>query len=882
MIKFLDPYIIIETKNTSYVMKKQGGLLLHLYYGSKIAYKSARDLNCLDFKRPFVPGNSTVYDAQGECISLESVCLEVSSYGHGDLSTPLVEAEFPDKSSSMELKFKHAEAPVLGVSKYKGDEGGLVSRESSSALPYSYNEGNDSEYLKTVFEDENRGLRVEIFYKVFSECDVISRITRVTYLGAPAKEEEVRSSILKEEVSSGAPCNAQGKEEVSGELQEEASGGAAKTKQPLGEASELKKCFSKSYDKVVIKSAMSLQLDLPEHGYNVTTFGGAWAREMAKHTIELNHGRFVNSSFTGTSSNAANPFFMVSEPAATEESGRVFGFNLIYSGNHLESAEVNREGRTRILSGINPESFEWTLRPGESFNSPEAVMTFSAEGFTTLSHNMHTFVREHVVRGKYKKKVRPILLNSWEAAYFKITEGKLLRLAKKAAEAGIELFVCDDGWFGERDDDTKGLGEWEVNLKKFPNGLKGFAEQINALGMDFGIWVEPEMVNVNSNLYKRHPDWAVDIPGQTHSEGRNQRLLDLTKEEVRDYIKSAMEKVFSSANIAYVKWDFNRVFTDYYSKGVEGRNQKEFSHRYVLGLYEIMEHLTKKFPDILFEGCAAGGNRFDLGILSFFPQIWASDNTDALCRAEIQTGLSYGYPQSTYTSHVSTSPNHQTLRKTPLESRFNMACFGVLGYELNLVDLSREEFLKVKAQVALYKKWRKVLQYGTLYRGGFSARGTYGSFGRRISPLEVDGNLNSGNDYGFITVAQNKSKAVATTLHVLSVPNSQNNVFFAKGLDEQTLYSFTNIPEDVNIKGFGDLVNTASPVHIKNDSAMQRTIARFYKLAGEKEEVTAFGETLMNAGVQLSPNFAGVGFSEKSRYYPDFGSRMYFIEKQDG
>ncbi len=842
MIKFLDPYIIIETKNTSYVMKKQGGLLLHLYYGSKIAYKSARDLKCLDFKRPFVPGNSTVYDAQGESISLESVCLEVSSYGHGDLSTPLVEAEFPDKSSSMELKFKHAEAPVLGVSKYKEDEGGLASRESglkersSDALPYSYNEANGSEYLKTVFEDENRGFRVEIFYKVFSECDVISRITRVTYLGAPAREEEVRSS----------------------------------------------KCLNGSPDKVVIKSAMSLQLDLPEHGYNVTTFGGAWAREMAKHTIELNHGRFVNSSFTGTSSNAANPFFMVSEPAATEESGRVFGFNLIYSGNHLESVEVNREGRTRILSGINPENFEWTLRPGESFNSPEAVMTFSAEGFTTLSHNMHTFVREHVVRGKFKKKVRPILLNSWEAAYFKITEGKLLRLAKKAAEAGIELFVCDDGWFGERDDDTKGLGDWEVNLKKFPNGLKGFAEQINALGMDFGIWVEPEMVNVNSNLYKTHPDWAVDIPGQTHSEGRNQRLLDLTKEEVRDYIKAAMEKVFSSANIAYVKWDFNRVFTDYYSKGVEGRNQKEFSHRCVLGLYEIMEHLTKKFPDILFEGCAAGGNRFDLGILSFFPQIWASDNTDALCRAEIQTGLSYGYPQSTYTSHVSTSPNHQTLRKTPLESRFNMACFGVLGYELNLVDLSREEFLKVKAQVALYKKWRKVFQYGTLYRGGFAARGTYGSFGRRISPLEVDGNLNSGNDYGFIAVSQNKSKAVAATLHVLSVPNSQNNVFFAKGLDEQTLYSFTNIPEDVNIKGFGDLVNTASPVHIKNDSAMQRTIARFYKLAGEKEEVTAFGGTLMNAGVQLSPNFAGVGFSEKSRYYPDFGSRMYFIEKKDG
>ena len=428
-------------------------------------------------------------------------------------------------------------------------------------------------------------------------------------------------------------------------------------------------------------------------------------------------GKIVNASVTGTSSNRANPFVMLAPAETTEDAGDCFGFNLIYSGNHYEACEYNAFGKLRLVSGINPMGFSYQIGVGESFESPEAVMTYSPDGYNGMSQNMHAFVRECIVRGTWKKKERPVLLNSWEAAYFDINERKLLKLAKAARDVGIELFVMDDGWFGERNDDKTSLGDWYVNPKKLPDGVSGLCKKINDLGLSFGIWVEPEMINVESNLYKEHPDWTMDIPGKNHAEGRNQRMLDLANPEVVDYMIASMSNLFASANIAYVKWDMNRIVSDCYSKYLPAKRQGETMHRYVLGLYRMMDELTKRFPEILFEGCASGGNRFDLGILCFFPQIWASDNTDAVYRVNGMNGYSYGYPMSVMGAHVSSCPNHQTLRTTPLETRFAVAAFGVLGYECNLCDMKKEDLEEIRKQIALYKEWRNVLQYGTFYRG---------------------------------------------------------------------------------------------------------------------------------------------------------------------
>lgn len=486
---------------------------------------------------------------------------------------------------------------------------------------------------------------------------------------------------------------------------------------------------------------MSTQIDMRMYKeYDMIHFGGAWAREMHRSEHPVRQGKVVVSSSTGTSGSRANPFFMVAEHGCSEEHGECYGFNLIYSGDHMESCEQNSYGRMRIIGGINPEGFTFVLEPGRSLQSPEAVMTYSDTGFGGVSSRMHAFVRRHIVRGLWADRERPVLLNSWEAAYFDINEKKLLKLAKEAKKCGIELFVMDDGWFGHRDDDTSSLGDWQENLSKLPGGVKQLADKINALGLEFGIWVEPEMVNEDSDLYRAHPEWAVRVPGQSHAEGRHQMLLDLTNKDVRDHIVNSMTKVLSSANISYVKWDMNRIMSDRYSQTLPSDRQGEFGHRYVLGLYDIMGRLTKRFPEILFEGCAAGGNRFDLGILCYMPQIWASDDTDARERLEIQTGYSYGYPMSVVSSHVSGCPNHQTLRVTPLETRFGVAAFGVLGYECNLCDMKKKDLEAIKEQVEFYKKHRRTLQFGEYHR---IENGTVSELKRNV--------------YQFMTVAQFQS-----------------------------------------------------------------------------------------------------------------------------
>ena len=665
---------------------------------------------------------------------------------------------------------------------------------SQQPLPGSYAEDGRAERLCVIYRDRNTGLALELHYYVWADCDCICR-----------------KCVLRNDTEAA----------------------------------------------VGIERLLSMQLDLPRKDLSVTSFRGAWAREMGRYTVSLPAGKYTVESRGGASSNRCNPFFMVHSADCTEQAGDCWGFNLVYSGNHYAGIEVSPFGKTRVVSGIQPLGFSWKLGPGERFETPEAVLSYAADGFAGLSRNMHFFVREHIVRGRWKHKTRPVLLNSWEACYFNISESSLISLAKAGRDVGVELFVMDDGWFGERSDDTRALGDWEPNKKKLPGGLGSLAKKITALGLDFGIWVEPEMVNVNSRLYEAHPDWVMAIPGRHHSEGRNQRLLDLANPEVQDFLIEKMTAVFSSAQITYVKWDCNRNFSDVFSPHLPAERQGETAHRYILGLYRVMDALTKRFPDILFEGCASGGNRFDPGILCYFPQIWASDDTDALARADIQEGYSYGYPQSVIGAHISSCPNHQTLRDTPLDTRLNVAAFGLLGYEYDLRDLSAGKRKKLKTQIETYKQWRDVLQWGQFYR------------------------VRGGNDRQWCCVSPDGKRAVGLLLRELMIPNDPNHIFFARGLDEDQTYRFSNVPRPVDVKRFGTLVNTRAPFHIKQDSLIHDVMARVMRMPGETEEHIVSGAALMYAGVKLKQAFSATGYDERVRFYPDFFSRLYFMEAQD-
>lgn len=688
-----------------------------------------------------------------------------------------------------------------------------------STLPSAYDDTDRAETLAVTMKERYTGVELELRYSVFPECDAI-----------------VRGAVL----------------------------------------------INTATEALRINRLMSMQLDLEGTGYDFITFHGDWAREMQPERIAVCGGKVVSSARTGFSSNRANPFVMLAAPGTNENYGECIGCNLIYSGNHLESAEAGSMNKTRVLAGINPECFEWSLAQGERFETPEAVLTFSDCGFGGISRHMHAFVREHIVRGEWKKKPRPVLLNSWEAAYFDFDEAKLFKLAKEGQSVGIELFVMDDGWFGKRNNDTSSLGDWDVNTKKLPGGVKRLAEKINGLGMSFGIWVEPEMVNEDSELYRTHPEWAVRIPGRNHGEGRNQMLLDFTRKEVQDNIISQMRKVFSAGNVAYVKWDMNRNFSDAYSTALPAGQSGEFFHRYMLGLYRVMDILTKEFPHILFEGCASGGNRFDLGILCYMPQIWASDNTDAISRTYIQNGYSYGYPQSVVGAHVSGCPNHQTLRTTPLETRFAVASFGLLGYECNLCEMKKTELDAIRVQIALYKEWREVLQFGDFYRlDGYLALGTarFGTGGRRQEDIGRFGK--GGNLAEWLVVSADKTRAVGMMIQENVSPHLSHNVFRTKGLDEERLYRFSGRDLKYDIRRFGDLINMVAPIHIKKDSLLHNTIARFVTMDGEHEECTAPGALLNNAGVELAQGFAGTGYGTDTRLYQDFDARMYFFEAVD-
>jgi len=604
---------------------------------------------------------------------------------------------------------------------------------------------------------------------------------------------------------------------------------------------------------LTIRKLMSMQVDLPNDAFRIITFDGGWIKEAHRHERPVTYGTFVNSSTTGDSSNRHNPGFLLAVDGADETRGNIYGFNLVYSGNHYGAVELSNHDLARVCMGINPHCFEWTLKQSERFETPEAVMSFSSEGFNGLSAHFHDFVNQHIVRGDWQGKERPVLINNWEAHFFKFTRGKLLRLARRAKKVGIELFVLDDGWFGKRNDDHAALGDYTVNRRKLPRGLSEFSQRIHRMGMRFGLWFEPEMVNSDSDLYRAHPEYALNTPGKTPALGRNQLVLDLCDPQVRDYIVAKVTHILDTCAIDYVKWDYNRHISDACSPCLT--DQGEFFHRYQLGLYDVLTRIFRGRPHILFESCSSGGNRFDLGMLCFSPQIWSSDDTDPIERLRIQGGLSYLYPLSTMGAHVSEAPHQQTLRDTPLTTRFNVAAFGCLGYELDLKYLSYVQRREIRGQIAFYKQHRNLLQYGRFYRG------------------ETEKN----NKVMWHCVAEDQSTAITGFYQMQASASEGFDRLRLMGLATHQRYSLSTHPQSLFIKRFGALVKHILPVMLNPEGFILRMANRYYNLTDCVETYTGYGEALMSS-VPLNNQFIGSYYNKHIRLLGDFGSNLYIIK----
>lgn len=573
----------------------------------------------------------------------------------------------------------------------------------------------------------------------------------------------------------------------------------------------------KGTEKIVLERALSMSVEFGDMDFEMVHLAGAWARERYVKTRKLEMGIQSIQNLHGTGSSAEhNPFLALKRPHTTESQGEVYGFSLVYSGNFLAQTEVTTFDLTRVTMGIHPEGFSWELNQGETFQTPEVVMVYSDQGLNKMSQVYHRLYRTRLMRGYWRDKARPILLNNWEATYFDFNEEKILNIAKKAKEVGVELFVLDDGWFGARNDDYRGLGDWYVNLEKLPDGISGLSRKIEALGLKFGLWVELEMVNKDSDLYRAHPDWIIGAPGRFESHGRHQHVLDFSRKEVVDYIYEMISKVLRESSISYIKWDMNRYMSEPYSRGASAAHQGMVMHKYILGVYDLYTRLTTEFPEILFESCASGGARFDPAMLYFAPQTWTSDDTDASERVKIQYGTSMVYPVVSMGSHVSAVPNHQLLRTTPLETRGNVAYFGTFGYELDLNLLSDEEIEIVKKQITFMKQYRDLIQ-------------VEGDFYRLLSPF-------AGNDAAWMVVSRDQTEAIAGFYQRLNKINASWLRLRLQGLSEDSLYEVSR------------------------------------NVLGETKSYQAYGSELMYAGIPIDRE-------ELNEKGGDFASLLYVLKK---
>ena len=579
-------------------------------------------------------------------------------------------------------------------------------KERLKNMPSAFDDqGDDSQTLTVTFKDELANLVLQLHYTVFEKEDVI-----------------VRSATF----------------------------------------------INRGQEAVTLDRALSLQLDLPDHDYDMLQFSGSWARERHLIRTPLRSGIQSIGSLRVASSHQQNPFFALARLHTDNHQGAAFGFNFIYSGNFIDSVEVDQFDTTRVLVGINPDDFGWKLANGESFQTPEAVMTYTSDGLNRMSQQLGAFYQDHLINQHFAHQDRPILINNWEATFMDFAS--LKKIVEQADKLGIEMFVLDDGWFGHRDDDKSSLGDWFVDQKKFSNGISGFADRVHDQGMKFGLWFEPEMISVDSKLYEKHPDWMIATPGRQGTPARNQYVLDMTRQEVVDYLFEHMSAIIKQTKLDYIKWDMNRNITEMYGAKLPADQQLEFPHRYILGVYQLYARLTEAFPKVLFESCASGGGRFDLGMMYYAPQAWCSDDTDAVERIKIQDGTSYGYTQNMWGAHVSAVPNDQVGRLTSLDTRAAVAYFGDFGYELDITKMAADELATIKKQVAFYKQYRHLFQFGKFYR--------------------LDNpDTNNDNVYGWQVVNEDRSEAILARFQILNGANpAYIRVYFA-GLDPEVTYT---------------------------------------------------------------------------------------------
>lgn len=524
---------------------------------------------------------------------------------------------------------------------------------------------------------------------------------------------------------------------------------------------------------ISLDKIMSVSFDMPDCDYQMLSLHGSWARERQIEYRTIGHGKQSVGSICGKSSAAEQPFIALVSKNITQNSGKAYGFHFVYSGNFLAQIEKNQQDNLRIVMGIHPENFSFRLNTGDVFEAPEVVMIYSSSGLGTMTHSLHDLYRNHLIRSPYLHCKRPILINNWEATYFDFDTEKLLEIATEAQKAGIEMLVMDDGWFGKRNDDNTSLGDWFVNEEKLRGGLSYLTEKLDDMGMKFGIWFEPEMVCMESELYAKHPDWMIHIPGRTPSPSRNQYVLDLSNPEVVDYVYEMIANVLRSAHISYVKWDMNRSLTDLGSTFLSADSQSELSHRYMLGVYELQERLITEFPELLLENCSSGGARFDPGMLYYSPQIWCSDDTDAIERLTIQEGTALVFPLSTMGAHVSDCPNHVLGRNVPFKTRGHIALAGTFGYELDVTKIAKEEYECISEQVKQYHKYNALIAGGDYYRiASYRENHLYDFYG---------------------VVSKDKTKALFTYVQVLNRPNYKSRILQIPGLNDDLCYKVSVI-----------------------------------------------------------------------------------------
>lgn len=585
-------------------------------------------------------------------------------------------------------------------------------KKKLSGLPASFGTEEEVQTLEITCEDNILGMKVVLSYSIFEAEDVIARNVRILNEG-------------------------------NGQLK--------------------------------IEKIYSACLDMDNENFSMLSLCGSWARERHIQQGELRYGKQLVSSARGESSHQEHPFLALVTPGTNQHQGKVYGMHFVYSGNFIGQVELTQFDSVRMVMGINGEEFCWILNPGEIFQAPEVIMVYSGEGLGKMTRSYHDFYRNHMIRSPYNHKKRPILINNWEATYFDFNTDKLLDIAREAKKDGIEMLVMDDGWFGKRNSDDCSLGDWTVNTKKITGGLKHLVDEVNKIGLEFGIWLEPEMVSPDSDLYRSHPDWAIQIPGREPAQSRQQYVLDLSRPEVVDYVYRCVSDILHSANIVYVKWDMNRQLSDLGSGWLSKENQQELFHRYVLGVYELQEHLVTEFPNLLLENCSGGGARFDPGMLYYSPQIWCSDDTDAVERLAIQEGTSLIYPLSAMGAHVSDCPNHSVGRVTPFETRGHVALAGTFGYELDITKISEEDRKMIPKQVKMYHKYHELVREGDYYRiASYRENHLYDCWA---------------------VAAKDKKEVLVTYVQVLGVPNSHSRKIYLQGFDPLAVYHLEGTQE---------------------------------------------------------------------------------------